>query len=268
MSDPAFQEILFAIEGGVGVLTLNQPQTLNATTPTMLAEIHRALDLCTADRGARCLLLAAAGRGFCSGANLISGPASNVTAGGEVDAAQVLEEHYNPLFLRLRDFRLPIVSAVQGPCAGVGPSLAWAADLVVAARSAYFLQSFRKIALVPDGGATWILPRLLGKARAMELGLMGDRLPAETALKWGLINHVVDNEALASEARALARNLAEGPTVALGIMRKLFWDSLENDYEIQLAQEARSQRQAGKTDDFREGVKAFSEKREPVFTGR
>jgi 2-(1,2-epoxy-1,2-dihydrophenyl)acetyl-CoA isomerase len=268
MSDAEFQEILFAIEDGVGVLTLNQPQTLNATTMTMLAEIHRALDACMPDRGARCLLLAAAGRGFCSGANLISGPAREVASGGEIDGGQVLEEHYNPLFLRLRSFPLPIVAAVQGPCAGVGPSLALAADLVVAARSAYFLQSFRKIALVPDGGATWLLPRLVGKARAMELGLMGDRLPAETALKWGLINRMVEDEALADEGRALARNLADGPTVALGIMRKLFWDSLENDYETQLKQEAQSQREAGKTADFREGVKAFTEKREPVFTGR
>jgi 2-(1,2-epoxy-1,2-dihydrophenyl)acetyl-CoA isomerase len=261
-----FEEIRFETEGSVGAITLNQPKTLNAMTLKMVAEINGALDRCTVEQGVRCVLFAAEGRGFSSGVNLME--AAGAGGGQGMDTGIVLEQHFNPLMVRLRNLPVPIVAAVQGACAGVGMSLALCADMLIAARSAYFLQAFRRIGLIPDGGATWLLPRLVGRARAMELGLMGDRLPAETALEWGLINRVVDDEALADEGRALARNLANGPTVALGIMRKLFWDSLENDYETQLKQEAQSQREAGKTADFREGVKAFTEKREAVFAGR
>jgi 2-(1,2-epoxy-1,2-dihydrophenyl)acetyl-CoA isomerase len=147
-------------------------------------------------------------------------------------------------------------------------SLALTADLLVASRSAYFLQAFRRIGLVPDGGATWLLPRLIGRARALELALLGDRLPAETAMAWGLINRLVDDENLLSEAKTLARSLGDGPTVALSLIRRAFWESEENTYPAQLALEAKFQRQAGKTADFREGVKAFAEKREARFSGR
>jgi 2-(1,2-epoxy-1,2-dihydrophenyl)acetyl-CoA isomerase len=170
--------------------------------------------------------------------------------------------------LRLRHLQRPIVAAVQGACAGVGMSLALTADLLVASRSAYFLQAFSRIGLVPDGGATWLLPRLIGRARALELALLGDRLPAETAMTWGLINRLVDDESLLDEAKLVARSLGDGPTAALSLIRRAFWESEENTYPAQLALEAKFQRAAGKTADFREGVKAFAEKREARFAGR
>ena len=262
----SFEEIRFENESGVGIITLNRPKSLNAMTLNMVAEINRALDSCTVEQGVRAVLLAAEGRGFSSGVDLME--TAGAGGGKGISTRMVLEDHFNPLLLRMRTFPLPIVAAVQGACAGVGMSFALTADLVIAAPSAYFLQAFRRIGLVPDGGATWLLPRLVGRARAMELGLLGERLPAETAREWGLINRVVEEDRLLEEGKALARNLASGPTVALGYIRRLFWDSEENDYEAQLSLEARLQDQASKTADFREGVKAFSEKREAQFAGR
>ena len=172
-----------------------------------------------------------------------------------------------PFIRRLRDLPYPIVTAVNGPAAGAGMSLALLGDLILCARSAYFLQAFRRIGLVPDCGSTWLLPRLVGRARAIELSLLGERLPAETALAWGLVNRVFDDEALMGEAMRLARELAAGPTVALGMIRRLYWESQQNSFEQQLDLECRSQRLAGASDDFREGVKAFLEKRPANFAG-
>lgn len=257
-----FEQIRFETDGTVGVITLNQPKTLNAMTLAMVREINQALDQCESGDAVRCVLFAAEGRGFSSGVNL------NEAAGDGMDAGKILEDHFNPLMLRLRHLQRPIVAAVQGACAGVGMSLALTADLLVASRSAYFLQAFRRIGLVPDGGATWLLPRLVGRARALELALLGDRLPAETAMAWGLINRLVDDENLLGEAKTLACSLGDGPTVALSLIRRAFWESEENTYPAQLALEAKFQRQAGKTADFREGVRAFAEKREARFAGR
>jgi 2-(1,2-epoxy-1,2-dihydrophenyl)acetyl-CoA isomerase len=162
---------------------------------------------------------------------------------------------------------MPFITAVNGAAAGVGMSFALMGDLVLCARSAYFLQAFRRIGLVPDGGSTWILPRLVGKARAMELSLMGEKLPAEKALEWGLIYRVVDDAALMDDARKLARDLASGPTVALGLIRKLYWESDRNSYEEQLNLERQMQRRAGGSADFQEGVRAFLEKRPAKFRG-
>ena len=157
---------------------------------------------------------------------------------------------------------------MNGAAAGAGMSLALMGDLVLAARSAYFLQAFRRIGLVPDCGSTWLLPRLVGRARALELSLLGEKLPAATALEWGLVNRVLDDDRLLDEARVLARSLAEGPTVALGLIRRLYWESPTNGLEDQLDLEARLQRQAGATEDFAEGVRAFLEKRPARFAGR
>jgi 2-(1,2-epoxy-1,2-dihydrophenyl)acetyl-CoA isomerase len=182
-------------------------------------------------------------------------------------AGHTLETVFHPFIRRLRDLPYPIITAVNGPAAGAGMSVALMGDLVLCARSAYFLQAFRRIGLVPDCGSTWLLPRLIGRARAIELSLLGERLPAETALAWGLVNRVFDDEALMPEAIRLAHDLANGPTVALGLIRRLYWESPENSYEQQLDLECRSQRTAGASADFREGVTAFLEKRPAKFAG-
>jgi len=174
---------------------------------------------------------------------------------------------FHPFIRRLRDLPFPLVTAVNGAAAGAGMSVALFGDLILCARSAYFLQAFRRIGLVPDCGSTWLLPRLIGRARALELSLLGERLPAETALAWGLVNRVHDDEKLMDEALKLAHDLANGPTVALGFTRRLYWETLENSLEQQLDLECRSQRLAGATHDFREGVQAFLAKRPAKFVG-
>ncbi|MGH7838703.1 MAG: enoyl-CoA hydratase-related protein, partial [Candidatus Binataceae bacterium] len=183
------------------------------------------------------------------------------------DPGTLLETLFHPFLRRLRELPLPIVTAVNGAAAGVGMSFALMGDLVLCARSAYFLQAFRRIGLVPDGGSTWLLPRLIGKARAIELSLLGEKLPAERALEWGLVNRVFDDAELMAQAGELARDLANGPTLALGLIRRLYWHSADNSYEEQLNLEAQSQRIAGRSGDCKEGVRAFLEKRPANFRG-
>jgi 2-(1,2-epoxy-1,2-dihydrophenyl)acetyl-CoA isomerase len=254
------------IEGNVGVLTLNHPEVMNAVSSEMLGGLMKALDQVEdSNNGVRCLLMTGAGRGFCAGANL---QPSSGGGGGSRDAGLVLETLYHPFLRRLRELPIPFVTAVNGAAAGVGMSFALMGDLVLCARSAYFLQAFRRIGLIPDGGSTWILPRMLGKARAMELSLMGEKLPAEKALEWGLINRVFDDVELMEKARELARDLAHGPTTALGLIRRLYWESADNSYEEQLNLERQMQRKAGNSSDFQEGVRAFLEKRPAKFKGQ
>lgn len=251
------------IEDGVAVLTLNDPDVMNAAGEPMLGDILAAMDV-VEDRamGARCLVLTGAGSAFCAGANL-----KDRGSGKAKPAGVVLESHWHPLLRRLRRLHCPVVVAVNGAAAGGGMALALTGDIVIAARSAYFLQAFRRIGLAPDVGSTWILPRRIGVARAMELSLLGERLPAEKALQWGLINRVVDDGQALAEAMKIARELGAGPTKALGLIRGLYWDSTENSFEDQIDLEFRTQRIAGATEDFREGVTAFLEKRPAKFTG-
>ena len=260
--------ILLDMADGVAVMTLNHPSTLNAFGAKLRADMTEALDQIEAGN-ARCLLITGAGRGFCSGANLNDPDRAprdrEAEARGEVKSD--LHAWYNPTFLRLRALKIPVVSAVNGIAAGAGMSLALSADIKIAGRSAAFLQAFARIGLVPDCGASYLLPRLIGVARAMELSLLAEPLPAETALAWGMINRVVDDAALMETSMAMARRLADGP-VSLGLIRKLYWDALENTYPAQLDLEANLQSQAGLSADHAEGVAAFREKRPARFHGR
>jgi 2-(1,2-epoxy-1,2-dihydrophenyl)acetyl-CoA isomerase len=262
-----YEKIKLEFVDNVALLTLNHPEALNAVGMQMLKELTDALpQIEDPANGARCLVLTGAGRGFCAGANLAD-PHRDMSARAR-DAGGVLESWYHPILLRLRDLKMPFVTGVNGPAAGVGMSLAIMADIVVAARSAYFLQAFRRIGLIPDGGSTFILPRLVGWSRAMELSLLGERLPAEKALEWGLINRVVDDEKILEETMTIARDLAAGPTVSLALIRKAYWESFRNSYEQQLHLERLFQRQAGLTEDSAEGVAAFLEKRPAKFKGK
>ncbi|TCS17438.1 enoyl-CoA hydratase/isomerase [Caulobacter sp. BK020] len=254
---------------GVAVITLADPATLNAAGLDMARELAHALcAIAAGEVEARAVILTGEGRGFCSGANLAGGPAGReMDTDDKPDVGAALESTYNPLIDLLRDFPAPIVTAVNGAAAGIGCSLALLGDIVVAAESAYFLQAFRRIGLVPDGGSTYLLPRLVGKARAMEMMLLGDKVSAPTALSWGLINRCVPDAELMTTASAIARDLADGPA-ALSIIRKLVWDSLDADWGTQLQAERQGQKAAGKTDDFIEGVSAFLQKRPAAFRGR
>jgi 2-(1,2-epoxy-1,2-dihydrophenyl)acetyl-CoA isomerase len=265
-----YEKIRLEAADGLAVITLSDPATLNAAGLDMARELAHAFGSIAARKGeARAVILTGEGRGFCSGANLSGGGAAGrePDVDGKPDAGSALESTYNPLVGLLRDFPLPIVTAVNGAAAGIGCSLALLGDIVVAAESAYFLQAFRRIGLVPDGGSTYLLPRLVGKARAMEMMLLGDKIPAATALSWGLINRCVPDGELMSAATAIARELAHGPA-ALSIIRKLVWDSLDADWVEQLHAERHAQKAAGKTDDFVEGVSAFLQKRPAAFKGR
>jgi len=251
-----FDPVHLTAHGKIAVITLDHPVTVNALSTAMVGGLNAALDALGAGPF-RALVLTGTGRGFCSGADM-----NELAARRAEGAGKVLERLYHPLFRRLRDLDMPIVTAVNGAAVGIGMSLALMGDLTVAAHSSYFLLSFARIGLVPDGGATWLLPRLIGLARARELALLAEKLPATRALEWGLINRVVEDARLMDEAMALAQRLADGPA-ALPLSRKLFWD--EKGYEAQLAREAGAQERAGATEDFAEGLAAFQQKREPKF---
>jgi 2-(1,2-epoxy-1,2-dihydrophenyl)acetyl-CoA isomerase len=254
--------------GDVTVMTLNDPSVLNAFGQKLREDFSVAMDRIESG-SARCLIITGAGRAFCSGANLNDPdrPPRDRAAEARGEAKSDLESWYNPMFMRLRALPIPIVTAINGMAAGAGMSLALTGDIRLAARSASFLQAFARIGLVPDCGSSWLLPRLIGMARAMELSLLAERLPVETALSWGLINRIEDDDALMPKALELARGLANGPR-SLGLIRQMYWQAMDNTYSDQLDLEARLQSQAGATRDFEEGAAAFREKRPARFTGQ
>lgn len=260
--------VLLEMRDNVAVMTLNDPTVLNAFGFKLRQDMTWAVSTVEASR-VRCLMITGAGRAFCSGANLNDPdrPPRDRAAEARGEVKSDLEAWYNPMFLRLRDLPMPIVTAINGIAAGAGMSLALMGDIRIAAASASFLQAFARIGLVPDCGSSFVLPRMIGMARAMELSLLADRLPAETALAWGLVNRVVSDPDLPGQAMEMAMRLAEGPA-SLGLIRKMYWASLDNSYEQQLDLEAKLQIQAGMTEDYSEGVTAFREKRRTRFTGR
>jgi 2-(1,2-epoxy-1,2-dihydrophenyl)acetyl-CoA isomerase len=262
-----FKHVTLDIDGQVAILKLDHPEVMNAVSMEMLGGLAEALDEIDGRRpDVRCLVMTGAGRAFCAGANLQG--RNDVKPGGRTNAGATLETGYHPFLRRLRNLHCPIVTSVNGAAAGAGMSFALMGDMILCARSAYFLQAFRRIGLVPDCGSTWLLPRLIGKARSVELSLMGERLPAGKALEWGLVNRVYDDAALMEETMKLAHELANGPTVALSLIRKLYWDSPDNSFEDQLNLEFESQRIAGSAEDFTEGVTAFLGKRPAKFKGK
>ncbi|MBM3545855.1 MAG: 2-(1,2-epoxy-1,2-dihydrophenyl)acetyl-CoA isomerase [Alphaproteobacteria bacterium] len=258
--------VLYAAEAGVATLTLNRPESLNSVNRQLHSDLRHALDRAAGDSDVRCLILTGAGRGFCSGADIV-GPAG-VSTGGPLDLAEILDTTWNPLIRAMRDLPKPMIAAVNGIAAGAGASIALACDFVIAAKSASFIQAFCKIGLVPDAGSTWFLPRHVGRARAAALALLGDKLPAEQAESWGLIWKAVDDDKLMDEATKLARHLATQPTKALGLIKEALQSAETNTLDQQLDLERDLQGELSRTEDFKEGVAAFREKRPAKFTGR
>lgn len=264
----SYQTIQFEIgASGVARLTLNRPDKMNSFTTEMHAELRAALDAVQADKSVRVLVLTGAGRGFCAGQDLADPAARFVPGQTPPDLGDLVEQHYKPLVMRLKNLRVPTIAAVNGIAAGAGASVALACDIVVAARSASFLQAFSKIGLIPDTGGTWLLPQRVGTARAMGLALLADKLPAEQAAAWGLIWAAYADEEFAAQVDALAERLAAMPTKALVRTRQLMQAAPTHTLEQQLEMEGGFMRELGRSADYVEGVSAFMEKRAPRFTG-
>lgn len=258
----SYAHILAERRGDVLAITLNRPDRLNAAPPAMFDEIRACIG---ALEGARAVLITGAGRAFCSGADVASGA---LASGDPAEAThRALSDHYHPALLAIAELDVPVVSAVRGAAAGIGCSLALAADFCIASNTGYFLQAFVNIGLVPDGGASWMLPRLIGRARATQMMMLGERIPADRARDWGMIYEVVHDDVLEDEAWRLAARLAAGPTRALGLMRRGLHHALDETYAEAMAREADSQRAARGTADSMEGGIAFLQKRKPEFRG-
>jgi len=256
------------IEGDVAIMTMSDPATLNAANHGMTHALTATFKrIASGELAVRAAILTGEGRAFCSGANLSASGSLTSSGDGPRDVGETLRDVYNPLVNAMRDLPCPIIAAVNGPAVGIGCAFALVADLIVAAESAYFQLSFNRIGLIPDGGSTYVLPRLIGKARAMEMALLGERIPARQALDWGLINRCVADGELSSSALALAKQLAGGP-MSLSLIRRTMWASLDAGWADQLDAEVDAQREAGYSQDFVEGVAAFQQKRAAVFQGR
>jgi 2-(1,2-epoxy-1,2-dihydrophenyl)acetyl-CoA isomerase len=260
LSEPV---VLAHLVEGVATITLNRPEKLNAFTEDMHRELAHLLDRVELDRAIRAVLITGAGRGFCAGQDL-----SGRRRAGAVDLGDRLDRLYNPLIRRLRTLERPVLCAVNGVAAGAGANVALACDIVLAARSASFIQAVVYLGLVPDAGGSFMLPRLVGRARAMGMAMLGDRISAEQAADWGLIWQVVDDDRLMDEALTLAARLAKQPTLGLGLIKRAMNASAVNDLDRQLDLERDLQREAGRTEDHQEGVSAFLEKRPAQFRGR
>ncbi|CAH6636958.1 2-(1,2-epoxy-1,2-dihydrophenyl)acetyl-CoA isomerase PaaG [Pseudocitrobacter vendiensis] len=258
--------ILSHVEQGVMTITLNRPERLNSFNDVMHQQLAECLKQAERDDTIRCLLITGAGRGFCAGQDLND---RNVDPNGPApDLGMSVERFYNPLVRRLAKLPKPVIAAVNGVAAGAGATLALGCDMVIAARSANFVMAFSKLGLVPDCGGTWLLPRTAGRARAMGLALLGDKMSAEQAQQWGMIWQVVDDAELADTSLTLARHLATQPTYGLGLIKQALLASETQTLDQQLEMERDFQRMAGRSDDYREGVSAFLAKRSPQFSGK
>ena len=258
----SYARVKYELRDHVAVVAMNDPETLNAVSSSMGDELLRAVD--QAQREARALIITTTSRGFCSGANLAE--ATVDLTDPQRDVGALLETHFNPLLLRLRSSSIPVLTAVRGAAAGIGASIALCADIIVAAESAYFFMAFSRVGLVPDGGAAYLLSRAVGRVRALEMMLLGEKLPARKAFEWGLVTRVVPDEDLEATAWKLATQLAQGPR-SIGMIRQAAWDALDLSVQEQLTRERDLQRAAGRTADFLEGVAAFRERRPAQFKG-
>lgn len=261
----SYEHIVYATDQAVATIRFNRPECLNSFNTRMLEEFSEVLDAVRSDDSVRCLLLTGTGRGFCAGQDL-----SERISGGEAvlpDLAESLDQRYNPLVRTLVTLPVPVVCAVNGVAAGAGANIALACDIVIAARSARFIQAFCKIGLIPDAGGTWQLPRLVGRARALGLAMLGDSITADQAAQWGLIWRVIDDDAFTDEAHRLARILAAQPTRALGWIKQAINASATNTLDQQLDLERDLQGMACRGEDYREGLQAFIDKRTPAFKG-
>jgi 2-(1,2-epoxy-1,2-dihydrophenyl)acetyl-CoA isomerase len=266
----SYQNILFETNEGIARLTLNRPDKLNCFTVAMHLEVREALEKARADPSVRVLVLTGAGRGFCAGQDLadrVVAPGVATPGGAAVDLGESVEKYYAPLVLALRNLPMPVICAVNGVAAGAGANLALAADIVIAARSASFVEAFCRLGLIPDTGGTYFLPRAIGTARAMGLSMLGDKLTAERAEAWGLIWKCVDDDALATEVSNLAKHFSTAPTKGLARTKQAMYASPANTLEQQLNLERDYMRELGNSQDYREGVNAFMEKRTPQFKG-
>lgn len=259
-----YKEINYSLDGAIARIELNAPDKLNAISRIMGIEILDAI--VKAQNEARVIVLSGAGKAFCSGINLAATGIDISDA--ERDIGKNLEEYLNPVLMAMRDCDIPIITSLKGACAGIGSSIALMGDIIIAAEDTYFLQSFVNLGLIPDGGAAYILSRAIGRVRAMEMMLLGEKLGAAKAFDYGLVTRIVPNDVLENATNEIAQKLAQGPTLSLGMIRNSAWEALEIDFPTQLSRERELQTKAGLTHDFIEGIMSFFQKRKPLFKGK